>query len=193
MLFYAIDGPAEYTLPENRSHLSLLSSEQEINMDNMSFALLCLGIGFLLMPVITDKLKAPLQKMIAEINKRRKSIVDQKKRQKLHESLWREANSLMCTLPSADTIVDEVTLRTISWPEAKSKNFIQDAKKCAAAIHRTQAKFGRLKKRASTHPPNLPVTTGQVDELKRLNERMKARIQDVQYLYRRIDRCLIKH
>ncbi|HEX7484293.1 MAG TPA: hypothetical protein VF281_04010 [Candidatus Saccharimonadales bacterium] len=161
-------------------------------MHNLIFVVLLIFIGFILAPSVQEKLEAPILRAITKIKERRESLANQKKTQKTYKLLWLDANRLMCTLPSSEALVTEVTLKTLLLPVAESKEFVQRAEKYAADIYRIQARYGRLKKRASTHPPDTPFTSIQTDELQRLKRRMEARIQDVEFLYRSIDRYLIK-
>lgn len=120
-------------------------------------------------------------------------IADQKAVQRSYKLLWNEASHLMCVLPTAEDILTEVNLKTLFMPQDNIDYFTKRAKQCSVDIHRIQACFGRLQKRISKHPPDLLFTAEQLDELKKLTTRMKARIQDIESLYRKIDRHLQEH
>ena len=128
------------------------------------------------------------------IKERRQSIADQiadqEAIQRSYKSLWHEANHLMCALPTAQSIVTEVGLRTLYLPQPNINYYMQRAEQCSTDIHRIQTRLGRLQKRALAHPSDLPFTANQVDELKKLTTRMKARLRDIESLYRKIDRHL---
>jgi hypothetical protein len=154
----------------------------------MNFMVLFGLLSLYITACLIAKYEDQIWKQAAKIKERRLKAVERKKAKKHYASLWRDADRLMCELPTADAIRTEVRLKTILMSESHSQHFMRRAEQYAADIHRIQTKFGRLRQRVSPRQSALPPTTVQVDELTRLNERMRARIQDIESLYRKIDR-----